>query len=224
MGNQTIQKPFFRPSERSDTPIVGGQRPGQVFPADNEFPLTVGDPGFTLGTLFVELPGVPDVLVQADVAYPLRNQKTAKQDDIIMGDIDQVTDTMPDYLHVPTDFHRVEARVGPNRQVGLQYRDFAGKHPDLKRPYQVTIIVEFIQTHPAVEALADGALRDRIYADLAMSDYYCMSVDLDRYRQEPTYSAADELRRTDSRYFSLNGEHNPTIEAMLVSRQIPPKR
>lgn len=214
--NSTTRQVY--PSRESPyEPNVGGQKPNQVFPDDGLFPLGVGDPGFLMGTAYVELPGVADVLIQADVPYPLRLKKSDLQENIITGDISQVDDTMPDFFWQAADYHRIQAPVMANHLMVLQYRDYAQKHPSLKRPYRVAIVVEYLERHPDIEALADAALRERIYADLAISEYSMLVIDVDRYKNDPDYSAASEIRDRDNKYFDADGHFHPSVESYKLA-------
>lgn len=214
--NSTTRQ-LYAPRESPYEPDVAGQKPNQVFPADNTFPVSVGDPGFLMGTAIIELPGVGDVLLQADVAYPLRLQKSDIQEGIVTGDLSEVDDNMPDYFWQAADYHRIQAPVQANHLMVLQYRDYAQKHPSLKRPYRVAIVVEFVERHPELEALTDTVLRDRIYADLADSEFSLLSIDIDRYRNDKDYSAAGELRDKTDNYFDAEGHFHPTVESFKTA-------
>ena len=154
----------------------------------------MGEPGFLLGTLYVEAPGTPGVLVEAEVFYRNSLRDTDAQEGFYPGDMASVPETMPDYFWEPHEFYSVTAPAMPNRLLTAHYRDYAQKHPALRRPYRVTMVVEYIETHPEIEALPDANLRQRIYADLQNSDYSLMPVHIDRYQADPNYSAAQEMR------------------------------
>ena len=59
------------------------------------------------------------------------------------------------------------------------------------------MVVQYIERHPEIEALADADLRQRIYDDLLHSDCSMLPVHIDRYhgtRLIRNYSSAQEVR------------------------------
>ena len=209
---------LYPPAESPYEPSVGGQRPNQIYPSDAEFPLNVGEPGFLLGTMHIEVPGVRGLFLETDVLYRQPLKDADAQMGITTGDLDEVTGIMPDFFWDPTGYYPVRTSLVENRQLTVHYRDYAQKHPRLKRPYRVTVVVEYVETHPAIEALPDASLRDRIYRDLLLSDYSVVPIDVAKYVADPNYSVVTELRRKYARFYdAYSTAYHPTLEALQIT-------
>lgn len=223
MSTSQSGRQLFPPNEQPYEPNVGGTGPNTIYPSDADFPTTAGEPGFLMGTCHLELPGVHGSLLETDVLYRMPLMDNDFQDGILTGDLQEVPDTMPDFFWEPTEYYPILAPVlVTNRLVTAHYRDFAQKHPTLKRPYRTTLIVEYVEAHPAIDAL-EPALRDRIYADLRQSDYAVLVVDPAKYQADSTYSAADDVRRRYNRQFNPTGAWHPTPESVKINQIDPTK-
>lgn len=208
---------FYQPIESPYEDSLGGLRPNDAYPSEQLYPSTTAEPGFTLGQLAVELPGCYELLCLADVFYRRPLKDLDAQQGIITGDIQEVNGRMIDFFHQPTEFYPLLAYPVDDRLLTVTYRDYAAKHPDLRQPYQLTIIVEYAVKHPEIEALTDAALRDRIYADLLNSDFTCISIDVEKYRADPAYSAVAAIREAYRHFFEPGLYDHPSVEALILN-------
>lgn len=209
---------LYPPVESPSEGAVGAQHPNENYPDNNSYPVSTGEPGFVLGQLCVEMPGHFDLLLRADVLYRNPLVDADAQQGLGSGDLTGVGSNMPDFFWEPTEYYRVQAEPIGDRQLTINYRDFAAKHPDLRKPYQVTLIVEYVETHPEVEAVADATLRARIYEDLLNSDFTCLPIDVAKYQADPMYSAVAELRQRYAAFLapSLLGA-GPSVESIILN-------
>ncbi len=205
-----LHRPFQTPFERNLSPV-----PDAVF---GTRPVTNGGLSFRLGRIRFEVPGVLGVVIDRSVDYSRTLSKFRNAQGIINGGTQSVGAGLPVFFNRPDDIEVVDVAVLPNRVCRISYEDFAGKHPDLRSPYELTVLVEYIETSPELESL-EPEIRRRIYEDLALSGYFLLEVDPDKYRADANYSAAQETAKRLNQE-SYVGGHN-YIEPQIKYPQPP---
>lgn len=186
-----VVKPLHRPFQTPYEGSVGD-------PSDGVYPnraVTNGGLAFRLGRIRLELPGAQGAVIDRAVDYNYRLSKFRSWQGIKNGGIDSVHSGLPVFFHKPDAMDDVDVPVLANPVVRIGYEDFYAKHPDLARPYELTITLEYIEKCPEVEALADPAIRKRIYDDLALSGFQMLEIDTQQYIDNPEYSAALETAK-----------------------------
>ena len=179
-----------------------------------------GGPSFRIGRIRLEIPGVLGAVIDRAIDFGLKLSKFRSWQGITNGGIQSVGMGLPVFFHKPDEMEAIDAPVLANPVVRINYEDYALKHQDLRVPTELTLVLEYIEKHPDVEALPDASLRKRIYDDLALSGYHMLEVDLDKYTSDPAYSAGLETaRRLDAESMVGNRKYmEPAVFAALFPK------
>lgn len=93
---------------------------------------------------------------------------------------------LPDTALMP--LHHWLPTCAGGHQLAFDVADYPQKRAEDDRPYEVMIVLEYLERCPELESLRDMDLARRIYADAVAANQHFLSIDLDAYRYDPLYS------------------------------------
>ena len=146
---------------------------------------------YTMGELVVGLPDSTFCSVQVFSPVQMWNNVGVPPENEENFDLK----VSPLFFFEPRPFEPANSPVLAQRVLPFVYRDYERKHPALRQPYEVTIIMQYVPKIKEVEALPDAKLRQRIYEDLAECEFSVIEgFEVAKYA-DPSYRIGDEMKK-----------------------------
>lgn len=160
--------------------IIGAVITYGTLPVYN-IPLTNGAFPFGIGNLVVSSNTPDGVLHDSEVFSSLRLRPSARTFGINSGDVQEVPTSGPTFFWKPFPYDRMVVPMKQHKDLKIKYADNSFKHPSLNSVYQVSVLIEYVEYCPDLEAIKDEAVREKIYRDFAESSLTIQEIDLDQY-------------------------------------------
>jgi hypothetical protein len=131
---------------------------------------------------------------------------------IVTGIFDKTTDANPVMFAPKIELQDLMIPTPVDGHIRLFYEDEYNKHSEHQKAYKVTVILEYIEMHPDIEALPEEQ-RNKIYEDFAITKQMFGKVDL------RIDDATNAVVGATTQFSQNIKDSETTIESIILNKQ-----